>query len=807
MKISYNWLKQYINTDLSPQHIAEVLTNTGLEVEAIETIESIKGGLEGLLIGEVVEKQKHPNADKLNITKVDVGTCPLLQIVCGAGNVEVGQKIVVATIGTKLYPINGEPFKIKKSNIRGIESEGMICAEDEIGIGKGHDGIMVLNSDAAVGSKAAEYFKIETDFQLEIGLTPNRADAFSHFGVARDLAAALNLKSSIVAKLPQIKDFSTTIENRISVVVEDYTFCQRYSGILIDNITVTDSPDWLKTKLQTIGLRPINNIVDVTNYVLHELGQPLHAFDADKIAGSKIIVRKAKQNETFITLDDVTRNLNTEDLLICDSEKPLCIAGVFGGKHSGVTSSTKSIFIESAYFNAVSVRKTAKHHGLSTDASFRFERGTDPNITVFALRRAATIFSEILNNLSFSEITDLYPTKVENFKIDFSYTNCEKLIGMNIPNETIDKILYSLDITIVGRNNNQLQLSVPPYRVDVYREADVIEEILRIYGCNNITIPEKLNTSVSYSLKPDNNKIQNNVSDFLVSKGFLEIMNNSLTKVEYRNLLPEKENETVTILNPLSTDLLVLREELVFNICEVVSYNINRKSNNLKLFEFGKIYKKVGHQKYFENFRLSIALSGKLQPENWDNSKMETSFYELKFYATALIEKMGYNNISLAENNNTGYFEQQIDLLVNKRKIGSMGAVKKSILNYFDIKQQVFYAELNFEELLKGTINNKIKFKELPKFQSVRRDLSLLVDTSVYFEDIKRIAMQADKNLLKEIGLFDVYEGKNLAEGKKSYAVSFLLQDEEATLKDSQIEHTMGKIQKQLEEKLGAILR
>jgi phenylalanyl-tRNA synthetase beta chain len=593
MKISYNWLKDFIKTDLAPESLGKLLTDCGLEVESIEKFETVQGGLEGIVIGEVKSKEKHPDADRLNITTVDIGTGTLLNIVCGASNVEAGQKVVVATIGAKLYPSTGEPFEIKKSKIRGAVSEGMICAEDEIGIGTSHDGIMVLDSGTAIGIPAKDFFNIEEDYTLEIGLTPNRADAASHMGVARDLVAIMNtVREEVNLQLPSVNEFNVFSNDRsIEVNIEDPIACPRYSGLTINNIKVSDSPDWLKNRLKAIGVRPINNIVDITNYVLHELGQPMHAFDHSKIKGNKIVVKKLADKTKFITLDGTERELSSEDLMICNAEGPMCIAGVFGGIESGVTENTTSIFLESAYFNSTSIRRSSKRHGLKTDASFRFERGTDPNITVYALKRAALLICEIAGGEVSSEIIDIYPEKIQNHKVPFSFEKCDQLIGKHIDQEIIKNILTSLEIEIEQEGNDALLLSVPPFKVDVQREQDVIEEVLRIYGYNNIEIPVELNSSLSFSEKPDKEKIQNIISELLTNNGFSEMMCLSLTKEEYstklKSIVPE---HNVKMLNPLSSDLNVLRQTLLFSGLETIAYNQNRKNADLKFYEFGKTY-------------------------------------------------------------------------------------------------------------------------------------------------------------------------------------------------------------------------
>jgi phenylalanyl-tRNA synthetase beta chain len=814
MKISYNWLKNYISTDITADEAARLLTFSGLEVEAVELHESIPGGLKGLVIGEVLSCEKHPDADKLSLTTVNIGSEEPLQIVCGAPNVAAGQKVIVATVGTLLYPVNGEAFTIKKSKIRGAVSEGMICAEDEIGIGTSHAGIMVLPADTKVGMPAAEYFKIENDSVLEIGLTPNRADAASHIGVARDLAAIIrqqlnNKKVSIT--IPSVDAFKEGTDTNIEIVIENPDACKRYSALLLKNIKVSESPEWLKQKLTAIGLRPINNVVDITNYVLHETGQPLHAFDVAKIAGKKVVVRNAKAGEKFVTLDEVERNLHETDLVIADTEKIMCIAGVFGGAHSGVTETTTEVFLESAWFDATSVRKSAKNHGLKTDASFRFERGTDPNITVYALQRAALLLQEIAGATTASTIYDNYPHKQEGFKMSFSYKNCTRLIGKEIAAEIVKNILTSLEIKILSENEQGLEVLVPPFKVDVTREADVIEEILRIYGYNNVEIPHNVNIPMVIQPKPDKEKIRKTIADVLVYGGLTEIMNNSLTRFEYgeKFAVPAKENY-VNLLNPLSSDLQVMRQTLLYGGLESVSYNINRKQNDIKFFEFGNTYflnsEKEGLKKYQENAMLGIWLSGKKQPEQWNALKDENNYYTLKAHLQTILSRLGVQ-ADKVENTQNAMFDFGQDVIVRQKCIAQIGLVSKKILKSFDISQSVWYAEINVETLIKVMSKSNQFYKEVSKYPEVRRDLALLVDKQVTYAQIENLAYQAEKSLLKAVNIFDVYEGKNIPDNKKSYALSFILQDEEKTLNDKQIEKTMEKIAQVLKEKLGAELR
>lgn len=813
MKISYNWLKNYIQTDISAQEAARLLTFSGLEVESVEKHERIPGGLKGLVVGEVLTCEKHPDADKLSLTTVSVGSGEPLQIVCGAPNVAAGQKVIVATVGTELHPTSGEAFTIKKSKIRGAVSEGMICAEDEIGLGTSHAGIMILPADTKVGTPAAEYFNLEGDEILEIGLTPNRADAASHIGVARDLAAIITqqLKKKTTIKIPSVEKFKEGTAKNIEIEIQNTNACKRYSGLLLKNVKVAESPDWLKEKISSIGLRPINNVVDITNYVLHETGQPLHAFDAAKIAGNKIIVRTAKAGEKFTTLDEVERNLHDNDLMIADTEKSLCIAGVFGGLHSGVTTSTSEVFLESAWFDASAVRKSSKNHGLKTDASFRFERGTDPNITVYALKRAALLLQEIAQAEIASSITDIYPNKQEDFKILFSYQNCTRLIGKEIPKEEIKSILESLEIKIISESNEGLELSVPPFKVDVTREADVTEEILRVYGYNNVEIPQQVKVPMVIQPKPDREKIRKTIADVLVYSGLTETMNNSLTKQEYAEKFTARTKENyVTLLNPLSSDLQLIRQTLLFGGLESIAYNINRKQSDIKFFEFGNTYffnyEKEGLKKYKESAMLGIWLSGKKQNEQWNALKDDVNFYTLKSYIVNILNRLG---LTTEKTNTTtdGLFDFSCELIIKQKSIAKIGAVSKKVLKHFDIQQAVWYAEIDTDQLIKCLPKENLFYKEVSKFPEVRRDLALLIDKSISYEQIENIAYESEKNILKSVSIFDVYEGKNIPENKKSYALSFILQDEEKTLNDKQIEKTMEKLLHAFKEKLGAELR
>ncbi len=807
MKISYNWLKQFINIDLKSEDTAEVLTDLGLEVEGVEKFESLKGGLEGVVIGHVLTCTQHTNADKLKVTTVDIGTGTPIQIVCGAYNVAVGQKVPVATIGTKLYDKEGESFEIKKGKIRGEESHGMICAEDELGLGDSHEGIMILDSSLAPGTAAAKVFKIETDEVFEIGLTPNRADAMSHWGVARDLRAGLIQRDGKQYELitPSVNKFQ--VEKRtfkIDVKVNNTKLVPRYCGITISGITVKSSPEWIKNKLKAIGLTPKNNIVDVTNYVLHELGQPLHAFDASKINGN-IIVDTVKSGTKFTTLDGIERTLNEEDIMICDAQGPLCIAGVFGGLNSGVSESTNVIFLESAYFNPVSIRKTAKRHGLSTDASFRFERGIDPAITDYALKRAAILILEVAGGEITSDLIDVNNAKNEDFSVVLNFENVNKIIGQVIPKETLKKILVSLDIKVTSVSDSSLGLIIPSYRVDVQREIDVIEELLRVYGYNNINFTNKVNATVSNSGRTEDYKVQNTIGNQLTSLGFHEMMANSLTTPDYIKLSDNlKEDFNVVILNPLSIDLSAMRQSLLFSGLEAVSFNINRRNTDLKLFEFGKTYHKLPSG-FDEPKHLSLFTTGNRLDESWTNTQKPSDFFLFKGYVISVLSRLGINNYQTKPIEND-VFAEGIAFANGNNVLVEFGTVKKTILKHFDIKQEVIYADFDWNAVLKS-ISNKIKYVEISKYPEVRRDLALLLDESVAFEDIYSIARKTEQSLLKEITLFDVYVGKNLPEGKKSYAVSFTLQDESKTLTDSQIEKIMSKLQNNFQTQLGAQLR
>ena len=808
MKISYNWLKQFLNIDWEAEKIGELLTDLGLEVEGIEGFQSVKGGLEGIVVGEVLTCIQHPNADRLKLTIVSVGAESPLQIVCGAPNVTAGQKVPVATIGTTLYDKEGNPWTIKKGKIRGEESQGMICAEDELNLGESHDGIMVLDDDLKPGTKAETIFDIENDIVFEIGLTPNRADAMSHYGVARDLKAGL-LQHDTNKELitPSVSAFN--VENRtlkIDVEVLQNDLAPRYCGVTISNLKVGDSPNWLQNRLKAIGLNPINNVVDVTNYVLHELGQPLHAFDTNEITDHKIEVKTLASGTKFITLDGIERELHEDDLMICDSEKPLCIAGVFGGLNSGVTDKTTKIFLESAYFNPISVRKTAKRHGLNTDASFRFERGIDPNITEYALKRAALLIQEIAGGEITSDIVDFYPNKIEDFQVRLSFENTARLIGQEIPRETIKRILTSLDIKVNNVTETGLGLTIPAYRNDVNREVDIIEEILRVYGYNNIDISEKLNASISNSSKFEDHNIQNNVANQLVAQGFYEIMTNSLTSPKYTPLSEMlNEKHDVAMLNPLSNDLSVLRQSLLFSGLETIVHNINRKQDDLKVFEFGKTYHQYENARK-ENKHLSLLLTGNKTQEHWNVPSSPTNFFYLKGIINATLERLGIIGFKETPTKDDT-FSEGLNFSLGKLKLVDFGLIKKSVLKSFNISQDVLHANFNWDNILEIIKTNSIVFKSIPKYPEVRRDFALLLDENVTFDAIHTIAKQTEKQLLKAVDLFDVYQDKNLPKGKKSYAVSFTLQDDRKTLTDKQIDKIMNKLQNSFKKQLGAELR
>ena len=819
MNISYNWLKQYINIDVTPDELSKALTSIGLEVGGVEEVQTIKGGLEGLVIGEVLTCSAHENSDHLHVTTVNIGAGEPIQVVCGAPNVAAGQKVVVATVGTKLYS-GEESFTIKRSKIRGVESFGMICAEDEIGVGTSHDGIIVLPAEAIVGTLAKDYYGIKNDTLLEVDITPNRIDAASHFGVARDLAAFFALKDKLVKLTkPSVEAFAIQNTNLpIPVTVENTDACPRYSAVTISGVKVTESPEWLKNYLLIIGLRPINNIVDVTNFVLHELGQPMHAFDADKIKGGEVRVKTLAEGTPFTTLDGTERKLNAADLMICNAEAPMCIAGVFGGLDSGVTEATQNVFLESAYFNPVSIRKTARRHGLNTDASFRYERGCDPTNTIYVLKRCALLIQEVAGGQISSEIVDIYPQEVKPFEVSLSLSKINTLIGKKIGKENIETILAALEMKIVSQNEEGYVLHVPAYRVDVQRDVDVIEDILRIYGYNNVEIGETLKSTLSYSSKPDSYKLQNLISEQLTAQGFNEILNNSLTKGGYyTELTSYPADNSVKIINSLSSDLNVMRQTLLFGGLENINRNVNRRNTDLKFYEFGNCYyyhtenKKEGEKlaAYSEDFHLGLWLTGNKRGQSWTATDEKSSIYELKAYIENILRRLGFNLRKLV----VGEYADDIlsDALsiysTAGRKLAVYGIVHPKMRKVADIDQEVYFADLNWNAILSELSNKNVQYTELSKFPEVKRDLALLLDKNITFAEIEKIAYETERKLLKKVNLFDVYEGKNLEAGKKSYAVSFLLQDETKTLTDSQIESIMKKLQGNFETKLGAKLR
>ncbi len=820
MNISYNWLKDYLDFDLQPDEVAAALTSIGLETGGVEEVQTIKGGLEGLVIGEVLTCEEHPNSDHLHITTVNVGGAEPLQIVCGAPNVAAGQKVVVAVNGTKLYD-GDECFTIKRSKIRGVESNGMICAEDEIGIGTDHAGIIVLPADAVVGTPAKEYYNVKSDYVLEVDITPNRVDATSHFGVARDLAAYLKQNGKPAnLKRPSVDAFKIDDEvPAIEVVVKNKEACLRYSGITIKNVTVKESPEWLQNRLKVIGLRPINNVVDITNYILHGVGQPLHSFDADKIKGNKVVVRSATEGAKFVTLDGVERTLTDRDLMICNVEEPMCIAGVFGGLDSGVTEQTKNVFLESATFHPTWIRKTARRFGLNTDASFRYERGLDPNQTVEVMKRAALLIQEVAGGTITGAIQDIYPVPVAPYRVELTYDKVNTLIGKVIPVETVKSILESLEMKIVSETAEGLVIDVPVYRIDVQRDVDVIEDILRIYGYNNVEFSDNVKSNLSYQTPTDRSyKLQNLISEQLCGCGFNEILNNSLTRsAYYDNLSTYPVSHCVMLMNPLSADLNCMRQTLLFGGLESVEHNAKRKNGNIRFFEFGNCYDyNIDHKKedetlaeFSEDYRLGLWVSGSRVDNNWAHPNEKSSVYELKAYVENILVRLGVNLQKVIFGNlaNDIYSAGLSITTSSGRQLGTMGIVSPKICKELDIETDVYYAELSWTLLMKEIKKSKVTFSEISKFPAVKRDLALLLEKNVQFAEIEKIATESERKLLKDVALFDVYEGKNLPAGKKSYAVSFYLQDEGKTLNDKQIDAIMKKIQTNLEQKLGAQLR
>lgn len=821
MDISYNWLKRYLTTDLPAERVAEILTDIGLEVEGFSKIETIRGGLAGVVVGEVLTCEDHPDSDHLHITTVDVGGEAPLQIVCGAPNCRQGLKVLCATVGSVLYPNGGEEeFKIKRSKIRGVESLGMLCAEDELGIGEDHAGIMELPSDAPVGMTAREYLHIEDDYLISIGLTPNRIDAASHIGVARDLAAYLRSRGDENARviLPSVDGFKVDSHAlSIEVEVENSLAAPRYAALTVRNCKIAPSPDWLQNELRAAGIHPKNNLVDITNYVLFELGQPLHAFDADKIDGGRVVVKTCPEGTPFVTLDGVERKLTSEDLMICSATRPMCIAGVYGGLDSGISDTTVNVFLESAYFHPVWIRKTAKRFGLNTDASFRFERGIDPDIQVYALKRAAMLMKELAGGEISSEIIDINPTPAKPFVFDISLERTNRLIGKDIPEETVRTILAALEVEILDERDGVLTVAVPPYRVDVQREADLIEDILRIYGYNNVEIPEHVNSTLSYAPKPDRSKLINAASDFLSSNGYTEIMSNSLTKgAYYEGLKAYGAENCVKIMNPLSADLNVMRQTLLFNALEAVELNANRRNGDLRIYEFGNCYSydasRISEQNalapYRETCRLSMTVTGLATPLSWNTKAGQASFFTLRAMVEKLLRRFGIDiNDLKCETLESDLFADAVSLSQGGKELLQMGVVAPALRRRFDLRQDVFFMEMDFDQLMKMTRKHKIAFEELSKFPEVRRDLALLVDRDIKFSRLRNIAFSTEKRLLKSVSLFDVYEGDKLPAGKKSYALSFVLEDKSQTLTDKQIERVMTSLQVQFEKQVGAEIR
>lgn len=819
MNISYNWLKQYINIDITPDELSKALTSIGLEVGGVEEVQTIKGGLDGLVIAEVLTCVAHENSDHLHVTTVNLGNTEPTQIVCGAPNVAAGQKVVVATVGTKLYS-GDESFTIKRSKIRGVESMGMICAEDEIGIGASHDGIIVLPSDAVVGTLAKDYYGVKSDYLLEVDITPNRADAASHFGVARDLVAFFALKDKTVKlQRPSVDAFAVqNTKLKIPVFVENTDACPRYSAVTITGVKVAESPEWLKNRLLIIGLRPINNIVDVTNFVLHELGQPLHAFDADKIIGAEVRVKCLAAGTPFKSLEGMDRKLNEADLMICNAEAPMCLAGVFGGFDSGVTASTQNVFLESAYFNPVSIRKTAKRHSLNTDASFRYERGCDPTNTLYVLKRCALLIQEVAGGEISSDIVDIYPQEVKPFKVELAIRKINTLIGKEIGTENIETILTALEMKIVSKNEEGYVLEVPVYRVDVQRDVDVIEDILRIYGYNNVEIGETLKSTLSYSSKPDSYRLQHMISEQLTAQGFNEVLNNSLTKSAYYNDLTSfPAAHSVKIINALSSDLSVMRQTLLFGGLDNIVRNVNRKNTDLKFYEFGNCYynnednKKEGETlaAYSEDFHLGIWITGNKQSQSWIANDAKSSVFELKAYVENILRRLGLDLKNLVVGDFSDDLLSEALTVYSKagRKIAVYGIVHPKIRKMMDLDVEVYYADINWNSIVAELKRHKVQYKEISKFSEVKRDLALLLDKNIAFAEIEKIAFDTERKLLKKVNLFDVYEGKNLETGKKSYAVSFILHDETKTMTDNQIDSIMKKLQSNFENKLQAKLR
>ncbi len=816
MKISYNWLRDYLNTDVDVEELGTVLTSIGLEVEETEVWESVRGGMKGVVIGRVLTCGRHPDADRLSVTTVDTGTGQPLNIVCGAPNVAAGQTVAVATVGTMVFK-GDEQFEIKKSKIRGQLSEGMICAEDELGTGTDHEGIIVLDPSAKIGSPAADYFNVTTDTIFGIGLTPNRIDCSSHYGVARDLAAYFNLRKPVRAKLPTVESFrKDRADGAITVSVEATSQCIRYSGLTISGITVKPSPEWLQHRLRSIGLNPINNVVDITNFVLHETGQPLHAFDADAVTGDKVVVKTLPAGSKFVTLDGVERELAASDLMICNASEGMCIAGVFGGLRSGVSADTASVFLESATFSPVSVRKTSRRHSLQTDASYRFERGTDPGMTIYALKRAALLIKEIAGGEIAGDIVDIYPSPVRKATVKLSFDRLKKLIGKEIPVETVKTVLYSLDIHITDETPDSLTLEIPPYRVDVTREADVAEEILRIYGYNNIEIGEEMHSILSYTVKPDREKVAGNMAELLSGNGFAEIMCNSLNPSAWYESTDDFEVASmVRLANPLSSDLNVMRLSLLPGMLSTVAWNINRQNGDLRLYELGYVYaKKPGHgtteitDNYSEKQMLAFCVTGNAAQKSWNTDEAPTGFFHIKGYTDLILSRFGIKSADLTVEDPTGkWFTEALRYSSGGIELATFGKVSRKYIAMFDIKQEVWYAEICWENLLKLLKGRKTEFSELPRFPWVRRDLALLIDRTVKFSQIRELAFKTERNILHEVDLFDVYENESLGHNKKSYAVSFILRDDRQTLNEKAIEKVMGSLARAFERDFGATLR
>ncbi len=815
MNISYNWLKEYIKTDLPPAGVGEILTNLGLEVDGVEHFRSVKGGLEGVVVGEVLSCRKHPNADQLTLATVDLGTGKPVQIVCGAPNVAEGQKVPVATVGSKLYK-GEEEFPIRKAKIRGEISEGMICAEDELGLGSSHDGIMVLDPDVPAGTPASEYFRIETDTIFSIDLTPNRIDAASHIGVARDLAAFLDQKNGVKMERPSVDAFAPDNSDLpIPIHIEEQAGCKRYSGLTLSGVTVKESPGWLQNRLRSVGLEPINNVVDITNFVLHESGQPLHAFDVDRIKGRQVLVRTLPEGSRFTTLDGVERTLLDSDLMICNAEEGMCIAGVFGGIDSGVTEKTRDVFLESACFDPVYIRKTSRHHGLQTDASFRFERGSDPNNTVWALKRAALMIREIAGGTISSEVTDVYPEPVEEAGVQIRFDHVNRLVGNVMDPDTIRSILTSLEMRVEEQDRDGMLLRIPTYRVDVTREADVIEELLRIYGFNRVEVDQQLRSTLAYPEKPDRDRVINLVSDLLSSNGFYEMKSNSLTRSAYYDREGEQDPGAVRLFNPLSQDLALMRKNLLYGGLEAVVYNINRKHPDLKLYEFGYCYyqdpgipREKALERFDEQLHMGIFLTGKSRPGNWIREPEPASYFMLKSYVEMVLQRLGINPHTLDQHRVEGDdYTENMRYSTRGQTIVEFGRVAAGVLVQFDIKQEVYAAEFNWDRVMEMVAEKQVTFRPLPRFHVVTRDFSLMLDREVTYGALRALAFRTEKKLLKDVTLFDVYEGDKIEKGKKSYALTFTLLDEEKTLTDERIDKTMLKIARAFEKEFGAVIR